>query len=193
MKLSAYARKTGISYETAYRWFRDGRIQNAYQTSTGTILVPDTTDSQQHQRTKTVIYARVSSNEQRTTTLESQAERMEQFAIANGWIVDEVVKEVGSGLNDTRRKLVTILEDPEVRRIIVEHRDRLTRFGYHYIEMMGQALGFEIIVANKTMDHDKNDIMADFTAIITSFCQRLYSQRRSTHKQQKIEAIITEK
>lgn len=106
-------------------------------------------------RTKTVIYARVSSNAQRKTNFETQAERMQNFCTSNGWTVDRVVKEVGSRLNDECKKLLSIFKDPHVKRIVV---------------------------ANKTMDNDKNDIIADFTAIITSFRTRLYSKRRGKNK-----------
>ena len=71
MKLSAYAKKLGIKYQTAHTWFKDGKIEGAYQTATGTIIVPDL--EVQNRRTKTVIYARVSSNEQRKTSLETQS------------------------------------------------------------------------------------------------------------------------
>ena len=184
MKLKQYAQKLGISYGTALNWFHAGKIPDAYQIDTGTIIVPDpgrsgTTVSE---RTKTVIYARVSSNEQRKTNLETQAERVSNFAYANGWIIDKVVKEVGSGLNDKRTKLIAVLEDPTVKRIVVEHKDRLTRFGFNYLETMAKLQGFEIIVINKTLDHDTDDLMADFTAIITSFCARLYSRRRGKCK-----------
>ena len=47
------------------------------------------------------------------------------------------------------------------------------------MKILAKAQGFEIIVVNKTLDNDKDDLLADFTAIITSFCARLYSKRRS--------------
>ena len=94
MKLSAYADKVGISYQTAHRWFKNGKIPGAYQISTGTIIVPDSaipSDSKESNlRTKTVVYARVSSNVQRKTNLETQAERMQNFCTSNGWTVDRV-------------------------------------------------------------------------------------------------------
>ena len=184
MKLKQYAQKLGISYGTALNWFHARKIPDAYQIDTGTIIVPDLPGSGTtvSERTKTVIYARVSSNEQRKTNLETQAERVSNFASANGWIIDKVVKEVGSGLNDKRTKLIAVLEDPTVKRIVVEHKDRLTRFGFNYLETMAKLQGFEIIVINKTLDHDTDDLMADFTAIITSFCARLYSRRRGKCK-----------
>lgn len=194
MKLSAYADKVGISYQTAHRWFKNGKIPGAYQISTGTIIVPDSaipSDSKESNlRTKTVVYARVSSNAQRKTNLETQAERMQNFCTSNGWTVDRVVKEVGSGLNDERKKLISIFKDPHVKRVVVEHRDRLTRFGFNYLQTLAEIEGFEIVVANKTMDNDKDDIMADFTAIITSFCARLYSKRRGKNKADALKKVL---
>ena len=194
MKLSEYAKRVGVSYQTAHRWFKNNKIPGAYQIETGTVIVPDSaipSDSKEsNPRTKTVVYARVSSNEQRKTNLEKQAERMQNFCTSNGWIVDRVVKEVGSGLNDERKKLLSIFKDPQVKRIVVEHRDRLTRFGFNYLETFAEIEGFEIVVADKTMDNDKDDIMADFTAIITSFCARLYSKRRGKNKAEALKKML---
>ena len=195
MKLKEYAGKIGISYQTAFAWFKSGKIKGAYQMDTGTIVVPDEAIPSMKpvsNRIKTVVYARVSSNEQRKTNLETQAERMVHFCEANGWVVDRIVKEVGSGLNDERKKLMSVLNDKTVARIVVEHRDRLTRFGFNYLQVMADMLGFEIIVANKSIDNDTKDLMADFTAIITSFCSRLYSQRRGKRKADLIKAILND-
>ena len=192
MKLSEYARRIGVKRQTAHRWFKRGEIPNAVQLPSGTIYVPDEifeTELKQ-ERGQTVIYARVSSSEsseQRKTNLETQAERLTQFAIANGWVVDKVIKEVGSGLNDERKKLVELLlSDEPIARIIVEHKDRLTRFGFNYLEILAKKQGFEIIVVNPTAT-DQDDLMQDFTSIITSFCARLYSKRKAKRK---TEAII---
>lgn len=192
MKLTEYAKQTGISYATAYRWFKAERIPGAWQSDTGTIIVPNALPGIEPApaRMRTVIYARVSFNGQRHTNLETQAERMAQFCTANGWVVDRVVKEVASGLSDQRPKLDSILKDPGLGRLVVEHRDRLTRFGFNYLQTMGDVLGFEIVVADKRFDGDKADLMADFTAIITSFCARLYSQRRGKHKADKLKAEL---
>ena len=188
MKLSQYAKKMGVTYQTAHKWFKEGRIDGAYQLSTGTIVVPE--ENEKSKSTKTIIYARVSSNEQRQTNLVTQAERLVDFCMAKGWVIDDVVKEVGSGLNDNRKQLVKMLKDPTVKRIVVEHRDRLTRFGFHYLEILAEIEGFEIVVVNKTLDNDKNDLMSDFTVIITSFCARLYSKRRQKRKQEQLEKLL---
>lgn len=184
MKLSEYARRIGVKRHTAYRWFKRGEIPNAVQLPSGTIYVPDEifeTDMKSKQGL-TVVYTRVSSSEQRKTTLETQAERLTQFAIANGWVVDKVIKEVGSGLNDERKKLTELLlSDEPIARIIVEHKDKLTRFGFNYLEILAKKQGFEIVVVNPTAT-DQEELMQDFASIITSFCARLYSRRRAVQE-----------
>lgn len=188
MKLSEYARRIGVKRHTAYRWFKRGEIPNAVQLPSGTIYVPDEIfeTEMKSKQGLTVVYARVSSSEQRKTNLETQVERLTQFAIANGWVVDKVIKEVGSGLNDERKKLTELLlSDEPIARIIVEHKDRLTRFGFNYLEILAKKQGFEIIVVNPTVT-DQEDLMLDFTSIITSFCARLYSRRRAKRRTEEI-------
>lgn len=65
----------------------------------------------------------------------------------------------------------------------------MTRCGFHYLEILAEIEGFEIVV-NKTLDNDKNDLMSDFTAIITSFCARLYSKRRQKRKQEQLKKLL---
>src|SRR5690348_15747126 len=99
MKLSQYAKQQGISYRTALRWFRDGTIKG-YQAPSGTIIV--TIDEQTSpQVQKVAIYARVSSSENKSN-LESQAERLAAYCTAKGYQIAKVVKEIGSGVNDSR-------------------------------------------------------------------------------------------
>ena len=188
MKLPEYAKRIGVTRFTAHKWFHEGKIPGAYQLPSGLIYVPDSIFDAEKPKSKglTVVYARVSSSEQRKTNLETQAERLTQFAIANGWVVDKVIKEVDSGLNDERKKLTDLLRsDVKIDRIIVEHKDRLTRFGFNYLQILADKLGFEIIVVNPTMiDHD--DLMQDFESIITSFCARLYSRRRAKRQTEKL-------
>ena len=184
MKLSQYAKKMGVTYQTAHKWYKNGQIEGAYQLSTGTIVVPD--EKEPTKRTKTVIYTRVSSTKQDPTT---QVNRLVDFCLAKGWAVDDIIKDVGSGLNDERKQLTKLLKDPTVKRIMVEHKDRLTRFGFHYLEILAELEGFEIVVVNKAPDDDKEDLLADFRTIVTSFCERLYS--RSKRKQ--VETLLFDK
>ena len=89
-------------------------------------------------------------------------------------------------MNDERKKLTDLLRsDTKIDRIIVEHKDRLTRFGFNYLQILADKMGFEIIVVNPTMT-DNEDLMQDFASIITSFCARLYSRRRAKLQAEKI-------
>ena len=179
LKLSEYAKKNSISYRTAWRHYKLGLIPNAKQLSTGTIVVED--DTNIATKEYTVIYARVSSSENRTN-LDSQAKRLEQFCLAKGWIINEVVKECASGLNDSRPKLTKILSEKKATRLVVEHKDRLTRFGFNYIKILYPEC--EIVVVNEV--ENKEDLFEDFVSLVTSFCARIYGRRRSKRKTEEL-------
>ena len=156
---------------------------NAYQLPTGTIVVRidesgKTTDK------IACIYSRVSSGENKSN-LDSQAERLTNYAIAKGYRVYKVVKEVGSGLNDNRKQLANILVDDNYNILIVEHKDRLARFGTNYLKILLEKTGKKLEIVNEA-DNGKDELMQDLVAIITSFCTRLYGLRRSKRKTEKI-------
>jgi predicted site-specific integrase-resolvase len=186
MKLSQYARQQGISYRTALRWWRAGTIKG-YQAPTGTIIVIE--DKPEPSRPeKVAIYARVSSPEHKDN-LERQAARLTEYCSARGYQVAQVVKEIASGANDSRPKLLALLKDMSTIRIVVEHRDRLTRFGFHYLETLLAAQGRQIEVVNLA-ENDKEDLVADLVAIVYSFTARLYGQRRAKRKTERIAAEL---
>jgi putative resolvase len=189
MKLSAYARSLGVSYRTAWRWFKAGKVAG-FQADTGTIIVTEpiveTVPATANQ--KTVIDTRVSAAENKDN-LEGQAKRLMDYCAAKGYQVAAVVKEIGSGVNDTRPKLLKLLTDPTIGQIVVEHKDRLTRFGFNYIEQLLVMQGRKIEVINLA-EKGKEDLIQDFVSIVTSFCARLYGQRRSKRKTERIIAEI---
>lgn len=181
MKLSTYAKKLGVSYKTAWRLWKQGNL-DAYQLPTGTVIVKDELENKIPD--KVCIYARVSSSENEDN-LKRQSKRLEEYAIARGYQIYKVVKEVGSGVNDNRKKLTKLLKDKNYNKLIVEHKDRLTRFGFNYIQILFNQIGKEIEVVNEA-ENDKQDLMQDFISIITSFCASLYGLRRSKRKTERI-------
>lgn len=184
IKLSAWAKQNGYTYRGAFGLFKRGGIPNALQLSTGTILVEEF-DNIKKKDEYVVVYSRVSSSENKSN-LESQAKRVSQFCNANGWIVNEIVKECASGLNDERPKLLKIFKDKKATKLVVEHKDRLTRFGFNYIKILFSEC--EIVVINN-VENDKEDLMQDFISLVTSFCARIYGKRRTKRATEK---IITE-
>ena len=95
------------------------------------------------------------------------------------------MKEVGSGINDNRHKLLKLLADPTMTVIVVEHKDRLTRFGFRYIETLLEQQGRRVEVVNLA-DDGKEDLLEDLVCIIYSFCARLYGLRRAKRKTERI-------
>ena len=163
---------------TAYRMYRSGKLKCRVLPS-GTVIVETTETNNKPEHT--VVYSRVSSSENKVN-LESQAKRVSEFCNAKGWVVKEVIKECASGLNDRRPKLQKILKDEKATRIVVEHKDRLTRFGFEYIKTLFKG---EIVVINEVTEDD-TDLMQDFVSLVTSFCARLYGKRRTKRKTEKL-------
>lgn len=179
IKLSEWARLHDYTYRGAYNVYKRGDIKGE-QTASGTILI-EVEEYDNKKPEYNIVYSRVSSSENKTN-LESQADRVSQFCNARGWIVHEVVKECASGLNDNRPKLQKILHENKATKIIVEHKDRLTRFGFEYIKTLFDG---EIIIINEVKE-DEQDLMQDFVSLVTSFCARLYGKRRSKRKTEKL-------
>ena len=150
MKLAQWARAYGVHPQTAYRWFREGTIPvPARRLPSGTIVVEQ--DPVAVVDGRTITYCRVSSHDQRDD-LEHQAGRVSLWASEHGPSVDEVVTEVGSGLDAKRPRLAGLLADASVARIVVEH--------------LGAALsaqGREILVVDKGEVDD--DLVRDMTEV----------------------------
>jgi len=179
--LKDYARDHGIKYRAAWNRFKDGKIQSAFKDEFGKILIPE---DKPDRPLKVVCYARVSSS-QNKSNLESQAERIVHFANLSGLPVNSVIKEIGSGLNDKRPKLAKLLNDIEVTHIVVEHKDRLTRFGYNFLQILMASRQCQIVIINN-IETDKEDLMQDFISLVTSMIARLYGLRRSKRKTEQL-------
>jgi len=187
MKLSQWASIQGIHYRTAWEHYRRGKIEGAYQLETGTIIVPDKVLPRPKEFI--VTYARVSSYENKDN-LERQSERLIQFCNARGWITNKNIKEIGSGLNDSRPKLEKVLREGRLSKLVVEHKDRLARFGVRYIELLCYHIDCELIILNQQVNN-KEDLIQDFVSVITSFCARIYGQRRSKRKTEQLIKELT--
>ena len=131
-----------------------------------------------------VTYARVSSSENKSN-LETQSNRLIDYCNAKGWKTHCNIQEIGSGLNDKRPKLIKILEEGKVSKLVVEHKDRLCRYGFNYINILCKHIECQLVIINDVKD-EKEDIIQDFVSIITSFCARLYGHRRNKRRTEKL-------
>jgi len=100
-----------------------------------------------------------------------------------------VVKECGSGVNDQRPQFLALLADSSISHIVVEHKDRCSRFGVAYIQTLLKTQERELVIVN-AVEEGQEDLMQDFVAIITAFCARLYGRRRATRKKSQLLAAL---
>jgi predicted site-specific integrase-resolvase len=176
MKLSVWAQKQGIHYQTAWRMAKSGRLRT-HRLPTGGFIVDEFVEGE-----GVALYARVSSADQRAD-LDAQVGRLAAYAAKEQLTVVKIVTEVGSGLNGSRRKLKKLLRDPVVQTIVVEHRDRLMRFGSEYLESVLQAGNRRLLVVNP--EEIKDDLVQDMIAVLTSLCARLYGRRSAKNRAQR--------
>jgi putative resolvase len=179
MKLSDWARRNGIAYQTAWKWWKAGKLPvPARRMPTGTILV----EAPARENGGVVLYARVSSTDQKAD-LDRQVARLAAFAAEKRLRVAKVVAEVGSGLNGHRKGLLAVLRSPDYGAIVVEHRDRLAHFGSEYSEAALAATVRSVVVVDP--EEVKDDLVQDMIDAPTSMCARPYGRRSARNRAEK--------
>jgi len=178
VNLKQWSAREGVHYVTAYRWFREGKLPVPAR-RVGRLILVDPAATEPIPVGVTVVYARVSSADQRPD-LDRQVARVAGWATGQGMAVSRVVTEVGSALNGHRKKFLALLHDPAVTTIVVEHRDRFARFGAEYVEAALSAQGRRLLVVDPSEVDD--DLVRDVTEILTSLCARLYGRRAAANR-----------
>lgn len=136
-----------------------------------------------------VTYARVSSQKQKTSgDLDRQSQRLSEYCVKHHLYVEHIIKDVGSGLNDKRlgfQHLIDLVVKRKVSKVIVEYKDRLTRFQFNFIRQMFLEFGCETIVINDNEDvSDGEELTRDLMALLASFSGKYYG-RRSLERRRK--------
>lgn len=188
MNLKEWAAATGISYATARRLYESGTLPVPTYRLGRLIMVGQPITPASAGADQAVVYARVSSADQRTD-LDRQVARVTAWAAGQGLAVTRVVTEIGSALNGRRKKFLTLLRDPTVTTIVVEHRDRFTRFGAEYVEAALAAQGRRLLVVDPAEVDD--DLVRDVTEILTSLCARLYGRRAAANRARRAVQVAT--
>lgn len=187
MNLKEWAASTGIAYITARRQYAAGTLPVSTYRIGRLIMVGEPVTGVTADAGQTVVYARVSSVDQKPD-LDRQVARVTVWATGQNLGVDRVVSEVGSALNG-HRKFLALLRDPAVSTIVVEHRDRFARFGAEYVEAALTAGGRRLLVVDPAEVDD--DLVGDVTEILTSLCARLYGRRAAADRARRAVAAAT--
>ena len=185
-------RRLGISFITLKRWIYSGKIR-AVKTPTGRWMIPESEveriigGKEEVKEVRAVIYARVSSSDQKGD-LERQIEYLTQYCTAKGYKVIDILSDIASGLKTNRRgllKLFNYVVNKQVDIVVITYRDRLTRFGFEYLEYFFSQYGVKIEVVYGEESKDAyQELVEDLIAIVTSFACKLYGMR--SHKKKKL-------
>ncbi len=134
------------------------------------------------------IYARVSSHEQKSKgDLDRQSQRLSEYCAKKKLKVEYIIKDVGSGLSDTRtgfNKLSNLVINKKITKVVIENKDRLTRFQYNFVEKMFGSYGVEVVCVNKPDDEGDKEFINDLMMIIASFSGRLYGNRSAKRRRE---------
>ncbi|WP_291581223.1 IS607 family transposase [Clostridium sp. UBA6640] len=133
---------------------------------------------------KIIIYTRVSTNNQKDD-LKNQIEFLKNFANAKGIIIDEVISDIGSGLNYNRKKWNKLLEEcmeNKIDSILITHKDRFVRFGYNWFERFLTKFDTKIIVVNNESLSPQEELVQDIISILHVFSCRIYGLRKHKKK-----------
>jgi predicted site-specific integrase-resolvase len=126
------------------------------------------------------IYSRCSTTDQKTHgDLDRQSQRNTEYCIKNGYKIEHIIKDIGSGLNDKRIgfvKLSDLVISKKINKVVVENKDRLTRFQFNLIEKFFGSYGVVIEVSNKKESTEDEDLVNDLMMLMASFTGRVYSK-----------------
>jgi len=177
----------GVHIRTIQKWDKQGKIR-CVRTIGGKRRVPESEIKRIlgiHEKRKIIGYARVSSHTQKDD-LERQVELIRSYAEERGWEV-EILKDVSSGLKEDRRgfqKLLKMVMNKEVSKVIIAYPDRLTRFGFKILEEFFKNYGTEIVVVNREEKSPQEELVEDLITIISHLAGKLYGMR--SHKYRKV-------
>lgn len=136
---------------------------------------------------ETVLYARVSSSGQKTSgDLDRQVERLIDYCEETG--VDDylTLTDVGSAISQKRRNFVRLFKlayDRKISKIIVEHKDRLTRFHFDVYRYIFKLNGVELVVVNEGVSRTgEQELVDDIIMLMTSFSTRMYDRLVTNRK-----------
>lgn len=192
VKLSEYAKLIGYRYITVWKKYKEGKITPTRREGNRVLVMIDEDEMfpLNSKNNRVVIYARVSDSDSKDN-LARQQERLENYATMRGYRIVKSIKEVGSGLDDSRTKLVKILADPtEYDILLVEHKDRLTRLGFNYIDTLLKSMNKRVEVANAS--EENSNLIEDMISIVYSFSERLYGSRRAKQIKDETKRVINE-
>lgn len=189
-----FAELLNVSVKTLQRWDREGILiakrtptDRRYYTYDQYLKFKGINNTNK----KVVIYSRVSTNNQKDDLL-SQKQFLMNFTSSKGIIVDEIIEDIGSGLNYNRKKWNELLNEcmeNKIDSIIITHKDRFIRFGFDWFERFVGKFGTKIIIVNSELLSPQEELVQDIISILHVFSCKIYSMRKYKKKIEEDEEI----
>ena len=195
-RVSEIARMLNVSTVAVRKWIKSGKLRAR---RIGKLwMIPESELKrflgEKPREIRAVIYARVSSHKQKKDgNLERQVERLRNYCSAKGYKVADVITDIASGLKEDRsglQKLFDMIERHQVDVVVVEFRDRLTRFGFDYLKRYFESHDTRVEVVEETEKEYMEEVVEDFVSIVISFAARIYGKRSQKFK--KIKKAVEE-
>jgi len=201
LRQSEVEQKYRLSKTTLHRWLRDGKLTE-HRTAGGHRRYDSAeiekllsiSDGVTVTEKDVALYARVSTQKQ-VENLTRQHERLIEACRERGYRIVLDCSEIASGLNDNRRQFFKIIDAAckgKIKKVVVEHRDRLTRFGFRTIERFFNGVGCRVEVLEEAEEKNEHEeLIEDILTIIVSFSSRLYGARGGRRQKESSDAAST--
>jgi predicted site-specific integrase-resolvase len=195
MSIGKVAEEYGVSTQTIRNWEKEGMFSEVIRTRGGHRRFAEEEISEER---KTVVYARVSSNDQKKD-LERQIEGLENYCKGNDINEIEIIKDIGSGINYNKRgikKLIRMIVEGKIARIVISFKDRLLRFGLEMLEQLCELKDVEIVVVNGKSENEKKEneqFVEDVLAILIVYSSKIYGKRSHAKRKNKKAKIKKQK
>lgn len=197
LTISQASKLLHVSQRTLRNWEKDGKISSIktvgghrryFMTELNKFL--DLKEEERnHIELPIATYSRVSSHEQKTKgDLDRQSQRLSEYCAKRKYMVEHIIKDVGSGLSDSRSgfiKLSKLVTEKKISKIIIEHKDRLTRFQFGFIERMFNSYDVDIICVEKNDISEEEELVNDIMMLMASFSGKLYGKRSAKRRKNK--------
>ena len=129
-----------------------------------------------------VIYARVSTyGQQKQGELDSQVDYiLSARADLKNILIFKEVKSIFDGKRKKLLKLIDMILNDEVNRIFITHKERLTRFGFEYIESICNHHNVEIVIMQS--EEDNKSVKQELTEDIKNLLATLNKEKLSNNE-----------
>ena len=195
LRQSEVTQKYRLSKTTLHRWLKDGKLTDhrtigghrRYDSAEVEALL-SVSDGVTVTEKNVALYARVSTQKQ-AENLTRQHERLIEVCGERGYRIVLDCSEIASGLNDNRRQFFKVIDAAckgEVKKVVVEHRDRLTRFGFRTIERFFKGVGCTVEVLEQVEGKSEHEeLVEDMLSLLSSFSAKIYGRRSAERRKKK--------